>query len=461
MNLPKAGISIALGCLLATAGMYAQATGSQGPMGQMRPQGLFGPVSVHLKAGDSAPDLVFSDVLHTMNSGAWNPADLVGKVTVITFLPLVSRNPETVSMWNAVVMRYAGKPIQFVLIAGEKDSMLLPFLKEHPVGGWVFSDTQGQTAKAYGLEMPVIVIVGDDRRIIGFNREIVPSDQTLNAVLEGRIQTTPVGPTMAERRAFIESHLVLLDAEPWRMPGFEDHKPLFAPSNTLHVSPSKREAGGGNFGGDDFWSRQGYTLKEVIGEIYDANSIRIALPPALDDGKRYDFALVLPQRADRETMRKLARQGIEDYFNISVTRERRIVDVYVVTTVNGKPPAARVEEWGGGIGAFVGATDISFVEGRSADEIPTLPLKVRLDSFRSFSIRGATMTEFCHALESDLDRPVLDETELTGKFDFDLKGESLEGEQSKNDFAQRLRDQLHLAITPAQRNVETLAFYPR
>lgn len=75
---------------------------------------------------------------------------------------------------------------------------------------------------------------------------------------------------------------------------------------------------------------------------------------------------------------------------------------------------------------------------------------------RSVSIDG-TADEFCHTLEAQLDRPVVNETKLEGKYEFRL--ESREG--PGNDFLERLHDRLGLVITPTQRQIETLVFEPR
>jgi uncharacterized protein (TIGR03435 family) len=62
-------------------------------------------------------------------------------------------------------------------------------------------------------------------------------------------------------------------------------------------------------------------------------------------------------------------------------------------------------------------------------------------------------------LEWDLDRPVVNETKLDGKFDFDVKDPELSSQQMpKGDFVQRLRDQLGLVIAPAQRYLETIVY---
>jgi hypothetical protein len=79
-----------------------------------------------------------------------------------------------------------------------------------------------------------------------------------------------------------------------------------------------------------------------------------------------------------------------------------------------------------------------------------------IGSVRSVSING-TVDQFCHWLETGLDRPVVNETTLEGIFRFDVK--SSEGKE--NDFLERLRGQTGIVISPAERNIETLVFEPR
>ncbi len=107
--------------------------------GQADPPGLFGKISSHPKAGDLGPDLVFTKVLHNEGSNVWTADRLYGKVTVVQFLPYVSGNPEVVNKWNALVDEFKGEPIQFVWMAAEDEATLLPFLKDHPIGGGFFS----------------------------------------------------------------------------------------------------------------------------------------------------------------------------------------------------------------------------------------------------------------------------------------------------------------------------------
>jgi uncharacterized protein (TIGR03435 family) len=198
-------------------------------------------------------------------------------------------------------------------------------------------------------------------------------------------------------------------------------------------------------------------LKTLISEIYDLNPIRIVIPPSLDDGKRYDFALVLPESKSREEQRHLVEQGIQNYFHVTATPEEHLSDVYVVTAPNGTPPPTRARQIGGQMGGFRSSSVGYESTGSMDDMLNQNPKPSSLNAIRSISIRDATIDEFCHTLESNLDRPVVNETKLEGKYDFQVRP----GGGQQNDFLQQLENQLNLVVTPEQRNIETLMFQLR
>jgi uncharacterized protein (TIGR03435 family) len=234
-----------------------------------------------------------------------------------------------------------------------------------------------------------------------------------------------------------------------RMPGPNNYKPNFPPSFALHVSQSHGEVRG-NYGGGDFTALRGYTLKEAITHLYGVNPIRVLLPGSLNNSKRYDFSIVLPAQEDWETMKAHMQQGLLDYFNLCAIREDRSEDVYVVTAAQGRtlPLVKRhvVDDIAFGAGGTVEFTsDHSDVLGGIK------PLSI--SALRGISLDG-TADKFCSTLEEILDRPVVNETNLEGDFEFRLE----RGKGSANDFLERLRDQLGLIITPARRNVDIIVF---
>jgi uncharacterized protein (TIGR03435 family) len=410
---------------------------------------LNGPVSANLKAGDFAPGIVFARILNNGSASGWTSDALIGQITVLVFYPDTSHNLQSVSRWNALVERFVNRPIQFVWITGEKESSLLPWLQEHPVKGWVFRDADGSTERAYGIDMPAAVIVGADRRIVGFDESMIPDQATLTAALDGRVTTVRPRLTPSALKAFDESGLVLLSAEPPRMPRAGDNKPDFPPSYTVHISPAKEKDEGD----------RSFTLRTYISQLYEINPIRIVLPPALDDDKRFDIALVLPSPESQETTNNRILQGIQDYFGVIATREERQLDVYVVTAANGKPPTplARSDDGPG----FVGASFSSVVfqapqVAGNPDEFPDPPKPVSLGEIRGISLEG-TLDDFCRALERALDRPVVKETNLPGEYEFNVKA----GADGGNDFLERLRGRFNLSIAPAQRRVQVVVLKPR
>ena len=245
-----------------------------------------------------------------------------------------------------------------------------------------------------------------------------------------------------------QSQEALLQQEP-RVGMPTENQPDFPPSYTVHILPSKLENGTSNFGGDSGQSFQGYDLRAIISEVYSITPIRIELPASLEDGRRYDFSLVLPQRESRERMYERFRQGVEDYFHIRAARQSRIMDVYVVTAPGGrKPPAAGQQYEGGGIEMFSIETALPADLER--------PKKVSLSALSNISGEGS-LEAFCKILEHFLDRPVLNETTLSGQFEFRVAANPA----TDGDFLVRLRNDLGLAIEPTMRNVELLVFSPR
>lgn len=392
--------------------------------------GIYGPVTARPKAAEAAPEIVFAKILHAGDSAEWNSDRLRGIPSVLAFYPDTSHNPEWALKWNALVEQFADKPVQLVWITGENEKSLLPFLRKHPLKGWVFHDPDGATGRSYGMEMPAAVIVGMDGKILGFDHMMLPSAETVAALLEGR--TVP--------------HL---RAEPPKMPRFEDHKPNFPPSYIVHISPTKHENSGGNYGGMDYSSFQRYDLKDMLAELYGTTAIRILLPSALDDGKRYDFEIVLPEPEDTESKYDRLRKGIDEHFHVATTREERLLDAYVVTSSGGKPPSAPARSRRGGGFSFSSSSSVGYSVMRPAGisgEEGRSPKAVGIGDIRSIDVDGS-MDDFCRTLERMLDRPVVNETGLGGAFAFHVES----GQSLQNDFLERLRDELHLVVVPAQR----------
>ena len=84
-----------------------------------------------------------------------------------------------------------------------------------------------------------------------------------------------------------------------------------------------------------------------------------------------------------------------------------------------------------------------------------LPKAVGISAIRGISV-DVTADDLCRTLEISLGRPVVNETNLPGDFAFRVKA----SDSPENDFLERLRDELNLTVTPAQRSVEMIVLTP-
>ena len=184
---------------------------------------------------------------------------------------------------------------------------------------------------------------------------------------------------------------------------------------------------------------------------------RIDVPPALDDGSRYDFVLVLPNPEGWATIENLVQQAIQKHFRLVIARETRSMDVYVVTAPNGVKAGKLLEPGGGGVMT-------SFRDFQVDTRIRPLPAMRELlrEAFSSGQCgvfgSGTTIADFCKGLEQNLGRLFVDETGLTGIYDrLELRADDLRFE----DVLQALRDQLGLVATRERRDVTMLVVRPK
>jgi uncharacterized protein (TIGR03435 family) len=265
-------------------------------------------------------------------------------------------------------------------------------------------------------------------------------------------------------------------------------KPKLPPSRELHISPATSPAGEGPSGGSgpDFVEMRNASLKAVVSKLYDMPETRIDWPSWLDPDARHDFVLVLPRLESRETMTRLMREGIAKHFRVAITSEIRSRDAYVLTAPNGiaaRPaPQDSTFEFGSiGVGAVsTGAREIShppipealllgdilsmpmaFSElTQSGEEVDEVLRQLRGQLLASLGLgawiggidASLTLKELCATIEGGLDRPLIDETNLTGTYAIGIHTEAT----TTTDFLRALCDTLGLVLTTGRRDVRVL-----
>jgi uncharacterized protein (TIGR03435 family) len=229
---------------------------------------------------------------------------------------------------------------------------------------------------------------------------------------------------------------------------------MSGPSPVL-VAPSAMPSGSTSFEtGPDSWTARGFDLKTLIAQVYDVDPRRIDLPDT--PPARYDLTLKLPQEVDADTMQRLLAEAIEKQFAIAIAPATRSIDVYVLTAPHGPGPALRRHAAAPPAG-LMHRTAIEDANTAPADasRITYIGKECSGVSAGGISAIATTMADLRRTLEPTLDRLLVDDTHLTGSFDFAVG--SYRNQQELFDLLHR---QLGLAVALVRRNITVLAVKP-
>jgi len=213
----------------------------------------------------------------------------------------------------------------------------------------------------------------------------------------------------------------------------QDPKPDFRPSRELHISPSTiPQESQSVTSRPDYWVARGFSLKEIVAHLHNVEESRVILSPPLDTKnnpkERFDFALVLPQTEEDADRDAIIESAIQKYFAVTVAREKRATEVYVMTAPNGPSPSLR---------ALPSASSSSISSGVTI-------------TTTSMAVENATMQDISQMLEQHLQRILVDETHLEGRYEFGLQGIP----RGDDAFLNTLRANLGLDLRRAYRDVD-------
>jgi len=198
------------------------------------------------------------------------------------------------------------------------------------------------------------------------------------------------------------------------------------------------------------FTAKNYTLKALIGSAYNLTPRAVSGGPSWVDSDSYDIVAKTPNdsRPNLDEQMSMLRKLLADRFNLTFHREQKELPVYALAVARNGP---KLKE----------STALP-------DEPPGLinrifPGRVLLPA------RNATMAQFASMMQrAVLDRPVLDKTGLSGKYDFDLEwtpDETQFGGQGppgapeaplKPDLFAAIQQQLGLRLETAKGPVEAL-----
>ncbi len=231
-------------------------------------------VAAPLHAGDPAPAIDWSKVVRSSASAKHSPT-LTGQYTVLQFLPLTP-NVQGVTRWNDLIAKFADQPVQFVWVATEPWSAIEPFLRDHPIDGWLLIDEKRELARAWQGDSGGNVIVDPTGRIAGFTF-IVQAEQVAG-ILAGKAVAIPrdtpddqVFKLLAEDKVRLESEQERFDRP------VVSEKPDIPASYEVHITASTTKGTVGS-AGPDFWTQRGFDLKAMVAMVYETEPSRVVLP---------------------------------------------------------------------------------------------------------------------------------------------------------------------------------------
>jgi uncharacterized protein (TIGR03435 family) len=369
------------------------------------------------KVGDKPPPLGLEKVLQAPSDVRANWEALRDRVVVLEFWatwcgPCIAAIPHL----NEVADHFSSKPVQFIAITDEDEKVVGPFLKRKPIHTWVGLDTDKSMFKAYGIQgIPHTVVVDRKGRIAAITYPTVLTVQHIEDLLAGKKLA------LAEPKHGKEDGL-----RPGELPGSarQEKDALFQ----VLVRPSAEEYSR-SASGQGSLSILGSEVIGILSSCYRINSVRIITNCVLPEG-RFDFVVKTPAKHS-DSPNNWLRQAVETTFGLTAKRESREMDVYVLTARNPNSEHLSPTVSTGGSSSSSGPGRIQAVNG--------------------------TMESLAWSLENLLKKPVLDETKLTNRYDFELKWDAKEREHPDPEgLAKAVREELGLELMPATRPVEVL-----
>ena len=368
--------------------------------------------AVEIKVGHPAPQLTLDRILQAPPGAVAEWQQLRDKAVVLEFWATWCPGcREKIPHRNRLSERFAARPVQFLSITDEDIDIVTRFLKDQPIAGWVALDSDGTTFERYGITGRPLTVLVDAGGIVRAVTRVDPvTDSTVEALLAGE----PLGlpdwsesrdPGMGQVRADTLFEVSIRTAGSVAVTGY---------------SPGAIVSRGGRFEG------YGLTLRRLLAMAYGLPEERVVAPSWCDES-RYDLVVASPLLiSDNPTeRRRLIRQVLTETFRVEVIREPRPTKVYVLQ---------KTSEW--------------------MPELEPSEFSSRLlnGNRGNFKVTGGEWRDLARLLKRELDRPVLDETGLQGRYDFEFHWD-IWNPISVLDF---VRDQLGLELRLQVREIEHL-----
>jgi uncharacterized protein (TIGR03435 family) len=363
--------------------------------------------SATAKPGAPAPELGLEKLLQAPEGTKTDWASLRGKVIVLEFwatwcAPCIAAMPHL----NDLAEKLKDRPLQFIAITDESEPFVVPFLQRRVIKGWVGLDEDRSVFDAYGVQgIPRTIVVDRDGKIAALTTATSLTEAKLADLIEGKsLNVTP-------EKSIVSAPAPLGPPTPEEEPArFEiTIKPTKSPTNSMSQARGRFRASG--------------DLKTALSLIHNFTKTRI-ISPALLEEARYDISATMLE-GNTDDLKAVLAQTIEATFKLRVRREMREMEVFVLTapeqaTINLKPNPAAIGHSSEAAGVIAAA--------------------------------AVTIRALVEQLEGVLKQPVIDETKLPGKYNWNV----LFDKQHPDSIIEAIRQELGLELKRAQRQIEVM-----
>jgi uncharacterized protein (TIGR03435 family) len=241
------------------------------------------------------------------------------------------------------------------------------------------------------LKMAVVAIGGD------YEGKVSPDGNSITGTWTQGPQPLPLNLV----RATAETAWTIPEPPPPPKMMPADAKPVFDVST---IKPSKPDARGTSIlvgrGGSNLFTTTNTTLKDLITFAYGLHARQVSGGPAWIENERYDLTGKPDQAGvpNVSQLQAMVQKLLTERFGLTFHREKKELSVYAITVAKSGLKLNKTENSTGNLPGFGGRGP------------------------GSIAVRNSNMADFAGFLQGRiLDRPVVDQTALTDRYDFTLK----------------------------------------
>ncbi len=362
-----------------------------------------------------APVLKLDRLLQAPAGASTDWARLKGKLVVIEFWATwcgscVYQIPHL----NEMAKDLADQPVVFISITDDQQTQLDGFLKDTPLNSWIGVDSSRVNWRAFDIHsIPTTVIVNPDGKLLANTRPENLTTQKLRDILRGEVVALPPPETRESNLAWDQEEI--------------DWKDGVNPVANVIIKPIKTATSGSLYKpGGNYLTADGVPVQVLVHMAYQTDFFHMDWRvPKGTFTESYRAVARVPKGREQQLL-PLFQSALAATFGLKARWQEQEKDVYVLRVIEGQTPKLTVP-------AKDEKTDGGFLRGRGWSK----------------RTHVETLVEFLSHFA--LDAIVIDETKLTGEYNWELPYQHGKPEAT----LQKLKD-LGLEIIKAKRPVKLL-----